>query len=60
MEKEPKNRLPKSARYPLFLVGLVILIFGGLVGMQMSAPAPEEAGIAIIGFAFVVLSVLLR
>jgi hypothetical protein len=60
LEKEPKNRLPKAARYPLFLIGLVILIIGGLAGMQAGASATTDAAVAAVGFVFLMLSVVLR
>ena len=60
MEKEPKHRLPKAARYPLFLIGLVIMIFGGLAAGYAHAPATTEAAFAAVGFVFLILSVAPR
>lgn len=60
MEREPRNRIPKAARYPLFLVGLIILVFGGLGGIQVHASSEVDAAIAVVGVAFVLLSVVLR
>jgi hypothetical protein len=60
MEKDPKYRVPKAARYPLFLVGLVIMIFGGLGAGYAHASDTVEAGFAAVGFVFVMLSVVLR
>lgn len=60
MEKEPKHPIPKAARYPLFVIGLVIMIFGGLAGVYAHAPDTTEAGLVAVGFVFLVLSVALR
>jgi TRAP-type C4-dicarboxylate transport system permease large subunit len=60
LEKEHKNALPKAARYPLFLIGLVILILGGLAGIYAGVSAGTEAGVAAVGFVFLLLSVVLR
>jgi hypothetical protein len=60
MEKEPKHRIPKAARYPLFLVGLVIMILGGLAAGYAHAPDTTEAAFAAVGFVFLMLSVVLR
>ena len=60
MEKEPKHRVPKVARYPLFMIGLVIMIFGGLAGVYANVPDTMEAGLVAVGFVFMVLSVALR
>jgi len=50
----------QTARYPLFLLGLVILIIGELVALSSGAGAGVEALIAIVGFLFLVLAVVLR
>jgi len=60
LDREPKNRLPKAARYPLFLIGLLILIIGELSAQAAQAGVDAQAGIAILGLAFLVLSVGLR
>jgi len=52
--------MPKAARYPVFLLGLVVLIFGGLASIQLHFTAETDAGIAAVGFVLVLLSVLIR
>ena len=59
MERK-KGLLPPGARYPLFLVGLLILIVGELGAVSSGASTDTEAGIAALGFLFLVLSVVLR
>jgi hypothetical protein len=60
MEKERKNLIPKAARYPLFLIGLLIIILGELGSGYVHAADTTEAGLAVIGFIFVIISVLPR
>lgn len=55
-----KQRMPKRARYPLFLAGLVVIVLGGLVANAEKASAPDIAGVALVGFAFLVSSVVLK
>jgi len=60
MEKEHSGGMPKAARYPVFLIGLVVLIFGGLASIQLNFTPETDAVIATVGFALVLLSVLIR
>ncbi len=55
-----RQRMPKKARYPLFLCGLAVLVLGSLAANAEKAPTEEFAGIALVGFAFLVLSVIFR
>jgi len=55
-----KQRMPKRARYPMFIVGLAILLIGSLAANSVGATAPLVAVIAMVGFAFMVLSVAIR
>jgi hypothetical protein len=60
LEREPKRRIPPSARYPLFLAGLLILIVGELVALSVHAGVDTEAGVGALGYVVLVLSVALR
>jgi hypothetical protein len=60
MEKEPKHRVPKAARYPIFLLGLLTIILGELVSLSYSVGTQTEAAVAALGFFFLILSVALR
>lgn len=60
MEKEPKNQLPKSARYPLFLLGMIVILVGELAAQSMNAGLQTETLIGGLGFVLIALSVLLR
>ena len=59
LEKETKHRFRKAWKYPLFLLGLGILIFGELGAHSLGAASNVEAAIASVGLAVVVLSVAL-
>lgn len=55
-----RQLMPKAARYPLFLLGLVIILLGGIAANSRGA-APAELGVIIaVGFAFLVLAVIIR
>lgn len=60
MEHEPKNSLPQAARYPLFMLGLIILLVGELAAYGGNAGVHAEAVIAVLACIFMVLSVALR
>jgi hypothetical protein len=59
MERESKSWFPKAGKYPLFLLGLVVLVFGETGANASGAPHTVEAGIGAIGLALLVLSVVL-
>ena len=60
MEKEPRHRLPKGARYPIFLLGLVTIIQGELASLSYNAGTQTETAVAVLGFFLLILSVALR
>jgi hypothetical protein len=60
MEKEPRYRVPKAARYPIFLLGLLTIILGELVSLSYRAGTQTEAAVAVVGFFLLILSVALR
>lgn len=49
--------MPKRARYPLFLLGLLTIILGGLAANSIKAPQAEITAIVFIGFLFLIVSV---
>jgi hypothetical protein len=55
-----KQRMPKKARYPLFILGLVIIILGSIVTNFESAGASSIGAVVLVGFAFLILSVLIK
>ncbi|QQG49383.1 MAG: hypothetical protein HY247_03505 [archaeon] len=54
------QRMPKRARYPLFLLGLVVMLVGGIEAFSIGAPPTTLAAIEGSGFALLVLAVLFR
>ena len=54
---EKRQRMPKKARYPLFIVGLAIILVGSLALNSAKAGADPIAGAVLVGFAFLMLSV---
>ena len=55
-----KQRMPKRARYPLFLIGLAIIILGGIAANSRGAPVSTLGAIILVGFGFLVVSVAIR
>lgn len=55
-----RQRMPKRARYPLFLAGLVVLVLGSLIENAEKAPISAFEATAVIGFAMLILSVAIR
>jgi len=60
LEKERKNRMPKEARYPIFLLGLLTLIVGGFASQALGAPTNIDLLVGAVGFALLLLSVGIR
>lgn len=60
MEKEHKHAIPKGARYPLFILGLAIMIVGGITAQFLGASTQVELGLGVAGFCCLLLSVALR
>ena len=52
--------MPKRARYPIFLLGLVVIIVGGIAGLSRGATVDTLGAIVLTGFALLVLSVIIR
>ena len=50
--------MPKRARYPIFLIGLLIIVLGGLAANSIRAPQTEITAVVVIGFLLVVVSIL--
>ncbi len=55
-----KNRMPKRARYPLFLLGLIVILVGSIWLNSQGAPASALGGVALVGMALIVSSVILK
>ena len=57
MEKERRSKIRPVFRYPLFLIGLLIIVAGGILAIHFGAGTYVEVMVAVVGFAFLVLSV---
>ena len=60
MEKEPKRRIPKVARFPIFLLGLSIILAGGLAVNALGVGTYAEVATSVVGFSLLVASVAIR
>jgi hypothetical protein len=52
--------MPKRARYPLFLLGLAVILLGGIAANMGGANPTTLAGVVFTGFALLVLAVLFK
>lgn len=52
--------MPKRARYPIFLLGLLIIIAGGMLAEARGADPAMLGAVVVTGFALLVLSVIVR
>jgi hypothetical protein len=52
--------LPHDLKYPLFLIGLLIIVAGGVGGIQMGLSIDEDASIALAGFVVMFLGIILE
>jgi hypothetical protein len=59
LEKESNRRFRKAWKYPVFLLGLAILIFGEVGAYSLGAAPNDLAAIAAVGLAVLVLSIAL-
>lgn len=55
-----KARMPKTARYPLFLLGLAVILVGGIAAYVYGATATALAVVVVVGFALLVLAVIFK
>lgn len=55
-----KQLMPKWARYPIFLAGLLVIIVGGIAAASRGAPPSAVAAVVVPGFALLMISVLVR
>ena len=55
-----KQRMPKRLRYPLFLAGLATRVLGSLFENAEKASVSTYEATAIVGFALLVASVVMK
>jgi hypothetical protein len=59
MEKDKTHR-SRVLRYPLFLIGLAVIVLGGIAGEFLKSSTNFFVVIAVVGFAFLTAAVLVR
>ena len=52
--------MPKKARYPLFLIGLAIILLGSIEVNSTGAGASSIGVVVFVGFALLILSVAIK
>ena len=55
-----RQRMPKRARYPLFLLGLIVILVGGVLLNSQGATPQTLAADALVGLGLIVSSIILR
>jgi hypothetical protein len=55
-----KPRMPKRARYPLFLLGLAVILIGGIAANATGSTPSTLAAVVASGFALLVLAVIFK
>lgn len=59
--KSQKNRFAlRELKYPLFLLGLVIMIVGGLTVQHLALPLAAEVATEVVGFVLLFLGIILE
>jgi len=57
---EHRERMPKKARFPLFILGLAVIILGSVVANSAKAGAESIGVIVLAGFVLLILSVAIE
>jgi hypothetical protein len=52
--------MPKRGRFPLFILGLAVIILGSVAANAEKVGTSSIAGVVAVGFVLLVLSVLIR
>ena len=52
--------MPKRARYPLFILGLAVLLLGSIASNSTGAGATQTASIVLVGFLLMIISVAIK
>jgi hypothetical protein len=59
-QKHGKRILPHDFKYPLFLLGLFIIVAGGLGGIKLGLGTNQDVAIAVVGFVIMALGIILE
>jgi hypothetical protein len=52
--------IPHDLKYPLFLIGLLIIVGGGLGGIKLGLATDQDLAIAAVGFVVMFLGIILE
>jgi len=55
-----KRILPHDFKYPLFLLGLFVIVAGGVGGIKMGIDTNDEVAITVVGFVMMFLGIILE
>lgn len=58
MPTHHKHYMPKMLKYPLFCIGLLILVFGELGANFMGLPVDSAVGVGAVGFIVLMISIV--
>ncbi len=50
--------MPKALKYPLFFLGLLVIIAGGLGAQNLGLPADASVAAAVVGFVLLIISIV--
>jgi len=59
MKLPGKHFMPKDLKYPLFFLGLLIIIGGGLATIKLNMGLTASEAVAAIGFIVLMISIIL-
>lgn len=59
-QKHGRRILPHDLKYPMFFLGLLVIIGGGLGGIKMGLGTFQDVGIAVVGFLIMLLGIVLE
>jgi hypothetical protein len=55
-----KNLIPRDFKYPLFFLGLFILVIGELSAYKLAMSLDTEVAVAVVGFLLLFLGIVLE
>jgi len=59
-QRHGKRILPHDFKYPLFLIGLVIIIAGGIGGIKVGLGTDQDVALVAVGFLIMFLGIILE
>ena len=59
MKQPGKHFMPKELKYPLFFLGLLLIIGGGLATIKLDMGLAASEAVAAVGFIVLMISIIL-